>query len=186
MNVFLLRITVDDQDNFIREVQIKANQTFKVLHDFIVKQLKLDTKELASFHVADENWRKLLEISLIDMTGKRSGKAPKGEKLPVIHLMEKTKLESFLFEIGQKIVYEYDFLQMHTFLIEVVDIDVADDTKAYPNLSYTSGRLMLRDKLVIEQDSERLKQELLAEFNLMMKNDEDDDDDDYDLKEDDY
>ncbi|MCF8366795.1 MAG: plasmid pRiA4b ORF-3 family protein [Bacteroidales bacterium] len=184
MSVFRLRVMVEDQDDFIREVDIKSNQTFRVLHDFLVKSLNLDSKELASFHITDDNWRKLQEITLIDMSGKGKIPVPKGDKLPLTYVMDKSKLEMFLDEIDQKMIYEYDFLQMHTFMIELIDIDVVDEKKAYPFISYSNGRLSLREKLNVEKDAEKLKQELLKEFNAMMN--DDDEDDDNDIDSDDY
>ena len=186
MEILSFRIMVDDQDNFIREVEIKATQTFKVLHDFIVSNLKLDARELASFHISDDNWDKLLEISLIDMTGADKKKKAGDEKLPKVHLMAKTLVGTYFHTIGQKLIYEYDFLQMHTFLIELIDIETGDDEQSYPRLAFSNGTYDLRDKLKVEQDSEKLKQELLAEFQAMMKNEDDDTDDDFGSDEDDY
>jgi len=184
MHVFRFRVMVEDQDDFIRELDIKSNQTFKILHDFLVKSLKLDSKELASFHITDDDWQKLQEITLIDMLGKEKPAGSK-EKLPKTYLMEKTKLETFFDEIDQKLIWEYNFLHLHTFMLELIDIDAVNDLKAYPFMSYNSGKLSLREKLTVEEDSEKLKQELLKEFNSILNNDDDDDEDD-DIDNDDY
>lgn len=186
MEILSFRIMVDDQDKFIREVEIKATQTFRVLHDFIISNLKLDAKELASFHISDDGWNKLLEISLIDMTGAAKKKKPADENLPKIHLMDKTRVGTYFHTIGQKLIYEYDFLQLHTFLIELIDIETGDEEQTYPHLTFSNGKLDLRDRLKVEQDSEKLKQELLAEFQAMMKNEDDDEDDDFGSDDDDY
>jgi len=183
MHVFRFRVMVEDQDDFIRELDIKSNQTFKTLHDFLVKSLKLDSKELASFHIADDDWQKLQEITLIDMLGKEKPAESK-EKLPKTYLMEKTKLDTFFDEIDQRLIWEYNFLHMHTFMLELIDIDAVNDLKAYPFMSYNSGKLSLREKLTVEEDSEKLKQELLKEFNSMLNDDDDDEDDD--IENDDY
>lgn len=184
MNIFRIRILVDDQDDFIREIEVKSNQTFKVLHDFIVKSLKLGGDELASFHITDESWNKLQEITLIDMTGLKDKKVKTPEDLPSILIMDKTRLDAFLFEIDQKMIYEYDFLQMHTFRLEVIDIDVADAKTPYPNVSFSKGKLSLEDSVKVEKDPEKLKSSLLAEFNSMINNKDDDDDNDYDVDDD--
>jgi hypothetical protein len=186
MEILTFRIMVDDQEKFIREVEIKASQTFKMLHDFIVSNLKLDANELASFHISDDQWNKLLEISLIDMTGAARKKKPSDEKLPKLHLMDKTRVGTYYHTIGQKLIYEYDFLQMHTFLIELIEIETGNEEQSYPHLSFSNGKLDLRSRLKVEQDSEKLKQELLAEFQLMMKNEDEDDEDDFGSNEDDF
>ncbi len=185
MNIFRIRILVDDQDGFIRELEIKSNQTFKTLHDFIVKNIKLGGKELASFQIIDDNWKKLQEITLMDMSGEVDKKAGKADAMQPIFLMDRTRLDVFLKEIGQMFIYEYDFLQMHTFQLEIFDIAKADDKKKYPEMIYSKGTLVLRENVKVEQDPDKLKQKLLHDFNSMFS-DDDDDDDDFDVGGDDY
>lgn len=176
MNVFKIRILVDDQDDFIREVEIKSNQTFKILHEFIVKNLKLGGNELASFHLTDDNWRKLQEITLIDMGGKPGRNGGKNTKVRTPLIMAQTKLGDVLDDIDQKLLYEYDFLQMHTFRLEVIDIINSKTGITYPVFSYSKGRLQLQDNVRVEKDSDKLKQDLLKDFNSILNDDSDDDD----------
>ena len=179
MNAIRIRIWVDSQDNFIREVEIKSNQYFKDLHDFMVKSLKLDANELASFHITDDNWQKIREISLINMMGKPDPKS--GKEVRMLE-MGKTRLDTFLMEIDQKLIYEYDFLQMHTFKLEVVDISGVDDGIKYPFMATSYGSLQLQENLEVEDDADKLKRELLDEFNAM--NADEDDDNDFPLDDD--
>ncbi len=183
MHVFRFRVMLEDQDDFIRELDIKSNQTFKILHDFLVKSLKLDSRELASFHITTNDWQKVQEITLIDMMGKQKATGLK-EKVPVTYLMEKAKLDTFLDEIDQKLIWEYNFLHLHTFMLELIDIEAVNNLKAYPFMSYSSGKLSLREKLNVEKDADKLKEELLKEFNSILNND--DDDDDIDIDSDNY
>jgi hypothetical protein len=173
MDALRIRIWIDGQDNFIREVQIKSNQYFKDLHVFLVKSLGLDARELASFHIADDNWKKAQEISLIDMWGKSEDKNQPAQK---VYEMGKTRLDTFLMQMDQKLIYEYDFLQMHTFKLEVVDITGVDEGKKYPYMATSYGTLQLQQNVEVEDDAEKLKQELLDEFSALQE-----DDDDYDF-----
>ena len=181
MNVFVIRILVDDQDDFIREMEVSSTQTFKDLHEFIVKSLKLGGEELASFHITDHNWKKLREITLIDMVGNAERRAGKNHRMPQTLIMSKTRLEDLLSDIEQKMLYEYDFLQMHTFRLEVVDVKSPESGQAYPRVSFSKGVLQLRENVKVEKDSYKLKQELLNEFNSMLNHD---DDEDYDVGDD--
>lgn len=190
MNIFRIRILKDGQNDFLREIEIRSDQTFRVLHDFIVRSLNLSTRELASFHITDTNWNKLQEITLIDMWGD-FGKKGKNDT-PSGFLMSKTPLNTFLAEIDQRFIYEYDFLQMHTFLLEIVDVSGSDGKKSYPKMCFSSGQLSLKDVVEIQRDSDALAQELLNDFNSMMVDDFDDDNDydagndNYDIGDDDY
>ncbi len=183
MNVFKFRIQADDQDDFLREVEIKANQTFLDLHEFMVKNLKLGGKELASFYIANDEWEKLLEITLIDMSGEVDKDVKASDETRTIFLMNQTPVNRFVKEIDQKLIYEYDFLQMRTFLMELVDIHGEDRRAKYPRLTLSRGKLELQENVKVEKDSDKLKEDLLKEFNSMIKGDYDDD---YDDGDDDY
>lgn len=182
MNVFVIRLLVDGQDDFIREIEVKSTQTFKDVHEFIVKSLKLGGEELASFHITDHNWKKLMEITLIDMVGNAGRRTGKNQRMPQTLIMSKTRLGELLSDIEQKMLYEYDFLQMHTFRLEVVDLKSPENGQTYPRESYSKGVLQLRENVKVEKDSDKLKQELLQEFNSILNDDDDEDygvDDDY-------
>jgi len=182
MSVLKFRIQADDQEDFVREVEIKSDQTFKDLHDFIVNNQKLKGDELASFHVANDLWERQQEITLIDMTGDFDKMVNEGDEVQTFYVMSDTRLDQFLTQIDQKLIYEYDFLQMRTFLLEVADIFPENKRHKYPRLVLSRGKYHLDENVKVEKDSEKLRQELLKDFNLMVKGDHDDDfgsDDDF-------
>jgi hypothetical protein len=184
MKVYKFRLETEGQDDFVREIEVKSNQTFKDLHDFILKTLKLDGKELASFHIANDIWEKLIEITLIDMSGEADKDLKSDDQVQTIFVMSETKLDRFFDEAGQKMVYEYDFLQMLTFLIELTEISNVDKKASYPKVSYSKGKFEPSQNVKVEKDSEKLKAELLQEFNSILNGDGDDDD--FDSGDDDY
>jgi hypothetical protein len=185
MKVFKLRIESDESSNFTLEVEIKASQTFKVLHDFLIKTLNLKGDELASFYVTDEKWQKSEEITLLDMSGDEDEHVNDEDETHTIYLMSKTRLDTFIEEENQYLLYEYDFLQMHTFYIEVIQIGSSEKGITYPRLTGKQGQLKLETKVKVEKDPEKLRESLLNEFNSMMKDDMDDDDDN-DIDNDDF
>jgi len=185
MKVYKFRLESEDQEEFIREIEVRSDQTFKDLHEFLIKTIKLDGKELASFHITNDNWEKLIEITLIDMSGEADEELKTDDQVQTIFIMSETILDRFFDEIGQRMVYEYDFLQMQTFHLELLGIINPDKKAKYPKVSLRKGKYDKQQKIKIEKDSEKLKAELLKEFDSMLKDDQDDDDDDYD-PEDDY
>ncbi|OQX73821.1 MAG: hypothetical protein B6D64_13465 [Bacteroidetes bacterium 4484_276] len=184
MKVYKFRLLTEEQDGFIREIEVKSDQTFKDLHEFIVKTFKFKSKELASFYIANENWEKLIEITLLDMSGEVDNGLKTDDQVQTIFIMAETILDRFLDEVGQKMIYEYDFLQMQTFQLELISISDGGKKSIYPKVTYSRGKLDKQEGLVVEKDSEKLKAELLHEFNSILK-DDDDDDDDY-FGDDDY
>lgn len=187
MDVFKLRIETDENPGFILDIEIRSDQTFKDLHDFIVKTLKFNGNELASFYVADENWEKYEEITLLDMSGDVDHHEYDGEDEDshTIFLMSSTPISKFITETYQNLIYEYDFLQLHTFMIECLEIKQADNRVNYPKLVQQKGSLKMVNKIEVEKDPEKLRESLLNEFNMMVKgNLNDDEDDEEDSNED--
>ena len=185
MDVFKLRIETDENPGFVLDVEIRSDQTFKDLHDFIVKTLKFSGNELASFYVADENWEKYEEITLLDMSGEVDEHGDDDEDSHTIYLMSSTPIGKFITDTNQNLIYEYDFLQLHTFMVECLDIKEADKRVSYPKLLQQKGSLKIVNKIEIEKDPEKLRESLLNEFNMMMKGglnedyEEDDNNDDF-------
>ena len=176
MKVYKFRLQTEDQEGFIREIEIKSDQTFKDLHNFIVKTLKFSSKELASFHLTNDNWEKLIEITLLDMSGEADKELKSSDQVQTIFVMAETILNKFFDEPGQQLIYEYDFLQMQAFQLELLDISDVKNKSTYPRLAYSKGKLDKQEKVNVEKDPEKLKAELLKEFNSMLKDDSDDDD----------
>jgi len=182
MNVLKIRILVDDQEDFVREIEIKSDQTFKNLHDFLIKSFKFSGNELASFYLSNDEWEKLTEITLIDMSGEVDQNLGDEDIVHTIFLMDKVQLDEFLDEPDQKLIYEYDFLHLHTFLLELIEILPVNAKTTYPRITLSRGTLNTLDKLVIEKNPDKLKEDLLKEFNAMINGDIDEDalhDDDF-------
>jgi hypothetical protein len=176
MKVYKFRLETEDQEDFIREIEVKSNQTFKELHDFILKTIKLNGKELASFHIVNDIWEKLIEITLIDMSGEADKKLKSDDQVQTIFVMSETILDRFFDEVGQKMIYEYDFLQMQSFQLELLEISNLDKKSTYPKVTFRKGKFEKQPKINVVKDSEKLKAELLKEFNSIIKGDLDEDD----------
>ena len=67
MQVYRFRILFEEQEEFLRDIEIKPGQTFKDFHDIILQSVDIESNELASFFICDPGWSKLREITLIDM-----------------------------------------------------------------------------------------------------------------------
>ena len=177
MNICKFHLITDEQDDFFREIEIRGNQTFRQLHDFLIKNLNLKKDELASFFIVDDFWNRMLEITLIDMAVEAKSDDEEDQVTPEVYLMDEVKIERFVKELGQKLIYEYDFLQLHAFQLELTEFIEAVAHRHYPHITASKGTLELKDNLNIE-DTQRLKQELLSEFESLVRNDMDDEDDD--------
>jgi hypothetical protein len=131
MAVYKFKITFEEYDDVSRVIDIKSTQTFLDLHKAILLSINFDTKELASFYMSTDTWKKGQEITLEDMSENEENKTP---------IMKTSKLSSYIVDPHQKILYVYDFIECWTFYIELVGIEMKEKAGVkYPVCSKTTG-----------------------------------------------
>ncbi|MGQ1784030.1 MULTISPECIES: IS1096 element passenger TnpR family protein [unclassified Saccharicrinis] len=108
-----LRIISGEDEDFLREIEISGGATFLELHNFIQKILKFDEGQMASFFMTDDEWQKNEEITLMDMAVDEAN-----ESL----IMADTKLNRFIFEKKQRLLYVFDFFNERSLFIETYEI----------------------------------------------------------------
>ena len=142
MYAYKFRLTFDEVEDFVRDYEILAEQTFKEFHDIILSSIGLDGLELASFYLCDSRWEKKKEVTLLDMdieeeqqelAEEREGYIPKT-------IMSESVLSDFIDDPHQYLIFEYDFLNIKTFYIELVKtFEDAGDENKYPCCVYSVG-----------------------------------------------
>jgi len=131
MAVYKFKITLEEYDDVYRVIDIKSTQTFLDFHKAILQSIDFDTKQLASFYMSNDSWKKGQEITLEDMSEDEENPIP---------IMKKAKLNEYIIDPHQKILYVYDFIEIWTFYIELVAIEMKEKAGAkYPNCSKTFG-----------------------------------------------
>ncbi len=142
MLIYKFRATFENQDEFLREIELRADQTFEDFHQAILGNLGLDPGMLASFYMCDHRYRKLREIHLIDnesapivldddLEQETLGKKPL--------LMHECALKDFIDDPHQRLMFVYDQLNNWTFFIEMIKILPADKATVYPRFSKSVG-----------------------------------------------
>ena len=111
--VYRFLILSDEVANFKREIQISSEATFLDLHHAILDSTAYSRDEICSFFICDDDWRKKVEITLVDM----------GASSEVdIYLMENTPLEELLEDEQQKLLYIFDYMYERAFFMELSEI----------------------------------------------------------------
>lgn len=110
--IFKFQIVSQESQNFLLEVALDEKHSFFDFHSIIQKSVGFESHQLASFFVSDKRWKKLVEISMLDL----------GINGAAFFIMQKTKLSDLLQEEGQKLIYTFDFLNDRSFLIELTGI----------------------------------------------------------------
>ena len=123
MAIYRFRISFEDFDDVVREIDIKTNQTFEDLHRALHRSTGYNVEKSSSFYVSTDNWIKGDEIALLPNERKvKNGVA----------LMEKSKLSNFIEDPHQKFYYIYNFERPFDFHVELVKIILEND----PNIEY--------------------------------------------------
>lgn len=186
MHLYRFRLLSEEQEDFLRDYDILASQTFFDFHQLIIETVELKGNELASFFICDRNWRKKKEITLIDMQqngedeyldDEDDEKASKSAKMPTME-MSKVKIKEVIDDPHQRLLYEYDFLNPKTFYLELTKIINADEIEGYPKCVKSVGKIVpvaVPTIPFISDDSLEEDVPLPGEFDEITQTDDDDD-----------
>ena len=107
-----IRVTLESKEDVIREILVNPENNLEYLHQSIIKNLKLDKFEIASFYITDSNLNLGKEIPLFD-TSEKGGE---------IITMNNMLISSVLYSEDSNLIYIYDFMNMWRFFVEYLEI----------------------------------------------------------------
>jgi hypothetical protein len=123
MALYRFKVTFEDYDEVMREIDVKSNQTFEDLHRAIHQSTGYNPEFPSSFYISNDQWTKGEEITYLP-NQKRIDRG--------ISLMEKVKLSSFIDDPHQKFYYTFNFDRPFDFHVELMKI-ILDEN---PNVTY--------------------------------------------------
>jgi hypothetical protein len=109
--MYKIRVILDTKEDVIRTILVDDIINLESLHSIITKAFGFKGQEMASFYRTDEEWSQGEEIPLFNM-------AEAGEDIS----MQNCILNNTLPEENNKLIYVYDFLNMWTFYVDVIEI----------------------------------------------------------------
>ena len=131
-----IRVTLESKEDVIRELLVNPENNLEYLHQSIIKNLKLDEFEMASFYIIDSNLDLGDEIPLFDTS----------EKDREVITMKNMLISSVLYSEDSKLIYIYDFMNMWRFFVEFLEIseettekythEVGEMPKEVPDLKF--------------------------------------------------
>ena len=131
MALYRFRITFEDYDDVVREIDVKSNQTFEDLHRAIHQSTGYNSEYPSSFYISNDQWTKGEEITYLP-NQKRIDRG--------VALMNKVKLLSYIDDPHQKFYYTFNFDRPFDFHVELMKI-ILDDTPGvtYPAVIKSTG-----------------------------------------------
>ena len=149
MYYYKFRVYFDEVEDFVRDVEILANDNFESLHKLLYECIGLKGNEFAAFSICDPKWNKQKEITLMDTSDEEEVSEPEYDEedeystkshLPNF-IMHDAILKDFISDPHQHILYEYDFMNPKTFYLELQKVAKTEDTAGFPKCTYKSQEL---------------------------------------------
>jgi hypothetical protein len=133
--VYRFKIWFEEIEDVVRLIDIKPANTFLDFHNIIQESIGFDKKEVSSFYVSDDRWRRLFEITLEDM-----GQGNEEETTNPAVLMKDARLRNYVNDPHQRFIYVTDFVANWTLLCELLTITDEAPKKEYPLIYRSDGK----------------------------------------------
>ncbi|RLZ11478.1 IS1096 element passenger TnpR family protein [Faecalibacter macacae] len=145
--IYKIRVFLDAKEDVFRDIEIKEKQTLFTLYKGIISAFSLQGEELASFYEIDEDGVEMKEIPLEDMSDDGTD-----ETMADFYIKEVFKLQ------GDRMKFVYDFMEMWTFVAELISVEDKPAVLNYPLTVYRFGSMPLkapkRDMEIMDLDGD--------------------------------
>lgn len=138
MAIYKFKVSLEDNEDIYRDIEIKASQSFKKFHDAIQTAFKFDAKHSASFFISDDYWRKGQEITLLKKDLPLDDEEIR-KKVEKKKLMSEIMIAQFIEQPHQRFIYIFDPTVQWSFLIEMLRILDETPKIKYPFISKSIG-----------------------------------------------
>lgn len=124
---------LDTKEDVFRDIEVRDKQTLYTLYKGIMSAFSLRGEELASFYESDQNWSQGKEIPLESMD-----ETNEDETMADFHIHE------VFSKVGTRMIFVYDYMDMWTFYVEVIEITDKKAVLNYPLTVYRFGSMPLK------------------------------------------
>ena len=143
MLIYRFRVTSDEFEDFLREIEIAPNHTYLDFHHTFMGCVDMEPCQQAFVYMADKK---------SDMSGFVSLRHEKrnikvydeemdeiGTKTITLRLLKDTRIKNFIEDPHQKLRYEYFGKENHIFHVELFKISQSENNHSYPRCSRRTG-----------------------------------------------
>ena len=126
--IYRLRIILDNdtKEDILRDVEIDKNSNLTDLHELILLSFNFSADQMASFYTVDEDWNQINEISLMNFDESTGS-------------MDSVLIANILNNQNTKLLYIYDFMNMWTFYVELIEEAKEINNIIYPRIILSVG-----------------------------------------------
>ena len=127
--IYKIRVILNAEEDVIRDVAIDAGSTLEDLHNALTNAFGFAGDEMASFYKSDDTWVQGEEFPLFDMSEGHERKIQ----------MSELGIHEALGASGDKLIYVYDFFNMWSFYVELIEDDFDYSDTELPALLFSLG-----------------------------------------------
>ena len=126
--IYRLRVILDNdtKEDILRDVEIDKNSNLTDLHELILLSFNFSADQMASFYTVDEDWNQINEISLMNFDESTDS-------------MDSVLIANILNNQNTKLLYIYDFMNMWTFYVELIEEAKEINNIIYPRIILSIG-----------------------------------------------
>ena len=146
--VYKIRVILNTEEDVIRDIAIDSAASLEDLHNAVANSFGFTGEEMASFYRSDETWVQGEEHPLFDM----------GEGFDQKIQMREVILSDALIHENDKMIYVYDFFNMWSFYVELIQSNFDHNSTELPSLLFSLG-LIPNDAPEIQFETEDLSAE---------------------------
>ena len=129
--IYKIRVILNVEEDVIRDIAIENSCTLEDFHNALTNAFGFTGSEMASFYRSDDNWEQGEEFPLFDMSDGLDKKIQMRDK----------GLDQVLQQPGDKLIYVYDFFNMWSFYVELIDNDLEHSNMELPRLLFSLGTI---------------------------------------------
>ena len=114
------------------------------MHELILLSFNFSADQMASFYTVDEEWNQINEISLMNFDESTDS-------------MDSILIANILNSQNRKLLYIYDFMNMWTFYVELIEEAQEINNILYPRIIFSVGNVPEKapDKKFTNEDTEK-------------------------------
>ncbi len=127
--IYKIRVILNVEEDVIRDIAIEDSASLEDLHNAVTNAFGFTGNEMASFYRTDDSWEQGEEFPLFDMSDGLEKKRP----------MSGVLLSQVLHSAGDKLIYVYDFFNMWSFYVELIENDLEHSNIELPSLLFSLG-----------------------------------------------
>ena len=128
--IYRLRVILDNdtKEDILRDIEINKNSNLTDLHELILLAFNFSADQMASFYTVDEDWNQINEISLMNFDESTDS-------------MDSMLIANILNNKNPKLLYIYDFMNMWTFYVELIEEAQEINNILYPRIIFSVGNV---------------------------------------------